>query len=80
MAIRAEARFVHLGTGTEASKLRWSPDLQTFEQLHIAAPTPRGELLSDAAWRLAAIARRLRQRWPQHRWLTVGGQSFPSRR
>jgi CelD/BcsL family acetyltransferase involved in cellulose biosynthesis len=77
MAIRAGHRFVHFGTGTEPSKLRWSPDLQRFEQLHIAAPTPAGELLSDVAWQLVVAARRLRERWPQHRWLTVGGLELP---
>ena len=80
MAIRAGGTFVHFGTGAEPSKLRWSPELHRFEQLHFAAPTPSGELLSDAAWQLAVAARRLRQRWPQHRWLTVGGLSSVSRR
>jgi CelD/BcsL family acetyltransferase involved in cellulose biosynthesis len=73
MAIRSQAATVHFGTGTEPSKLRWSPQRQTLEQLHIAAPTPAGEILSDLTWRLAVVARRLRNRWPHHRWLTVGG-------
>jgi CelD/BcsL family acetyltransferase involved in cellulose biosynthesis len=79
MAIRAHARTIHLGTGTEPSKLRWSPQLELFEQFHIAAPTTGGELMSGAAWQIAATARRLRGRWPQHRWLTVGGLQPPTR-
>lgn len=77
MAIRAGGAFVHLGTGAEVSKLRWSPDARTYKQLHIAAPTPTGEVLSNLAWCLAATARRMRERWPQHRWLTIGGLSSP---
>jgi CelD/BcsL family acetyltransferase involved in cellulose biosynthesis len=73
LAIQRQAACVHLGTGTEPSKLRWNPELTVFDQLHLSSPTLPGLVLGEATWGLAAAARRLRAFAPRQHWLTVGG-------
>lgn len=68
MAIGAGIRAIHLGTGTEESKIRWSPRVESYAQLQIASPTPTGRLLGGAADRALLLSRRLRDRWPHGSW------------